>query len=100
MDAIRHNSPKFTDLWIDTTDLKPSRDTLRTAVDTLPSDPCLDIQRIDADLNESLGKNVGEFALTEIVVCEPPEVTYGHDTGIVDTDPCAIVELMNRCRHR
>jgi hypothetical protein len=100
VDAIRYNSPEFTDRWIDTTDLEPPRNTVRTADDTLPDDPRFDIQYINADLNEPLGKNVGKLALTEIVVCEPPEVTYGHDTGIVDTDPCPIVELMNRCCHR
>jgi hypothetical protein len=100
MNAIRHNSPKVIRFRIDTTHTEPASDTLGTADNTLPSDSCLDIERIDTDLDEPFSENISEFTSAEIVICEPPQVTYAHDTGIVDTNPCAIVELMNRRRHK
>lgn len=100
MNAIRHDSPELIRFWIDTTHLEPPSYALRTTADTLPRDARLDSQDVDTDLDEPFGENVGKFTTTEFVICEPPQVTHGHDASIVNGYPCAVVEMVHRPRHR
>lgn len=70
MDSIWHNRPELVGFWIDASHSEPPRDTVGTAADTLPRNPCFDVRDIDTDLDEPFGEKVSEITLTEIVLLQ------------------------------
>ena len=97
MDALGHDGAEFA--VEHATDDEPVGDAARATGDALTGDARLDIPSVDADLDEPLGEEIGQFAATEVLSGESPEVTHAHFAAVVDADPRAGIELMDVDRH-